>query len=54
MPIAGGFDRSYYVEDLGRNFHPRVLYEDDRKLPAPRRKERRAVRTLLMVWDSDR
>jgi arylsulfatase len=33
MPIAGGFDRSYYVEDLGRYFHPRVLYEDDRKLP---------------------
>jgi arylsulfatase len=33
MPIAGGFDRSYYVEDLGRYFHPRVLYEDDRPLP---------------------
>ena len=33
MPLAGGFDRSYYVEDLGRYFHPRVLYEDDRKLP---------------------
>jgi arylsulfatase A-like enzyme len=33
MPLAGGFDRSYYVEDLGRYFHPRVLFEDDRKLP---------------------
>jgi arylsulfatase len=33
MPLADGFDRSYYVEDVGRNFHPRVLYEDDRKLP---------------------
>ena len=33
MPLADGFDRSYYVEDLGRYFHPRVLYEDDRKLP---------------------
>ncbi len=33
MPLAGGFDRSYYVEDVGRYFHPRVLYEDDRQLP---------------------
>jgi arylsulfatase len=33
MPRAGGFDRSYYVEDLGRYFHPRVLFEDDRRLP---------------------
>lgn len=33
MPVAGGFDHSYYVEDLGRYFHPRVLYDDDRKLP---------------------
>jgi arylsulfatase A-like enzyme len=33
MPLAGGFDRSYFVEDLGRYFHPRVLYEDDRQLP---------------------
>ena len=23
MPLEGGFDRSYYVEDLGRYFHPR-------------------------------
>ncbi|MGC8638745.1 MAG: arylsulfatase [Isosphaeraceae bacterium] len=36
MPLAGGFDRSYYVEDLGRYFHPRSLYEDDRKLPPVR------------------
>src|SRR5262245_41238281 len=33
MPTANGFDRSYYVEDLGRNYSPRVLYEDDRRLP---------------------
>ena len=33
MPLENGFDHSYYVEDLGRYFHPRVLYEDDRKLP---------------------
>ena len=36
MPLAGGFDRSYYVEDLGRYFHPRALYDDDRKLPPVR------------------
>ena len=33
MPVAGGFDHSYYVEDLGRYFSPRVLYEDDQKQP---------------------
>src|SRR6478735_8632312 len=33
MPVQNGFDHSYYVEDLGRYFHPRKLYEDDRKLP---------------------
>jgi arylsulfatase len=33
MPLAGGFDRSYYVENVGRYFHPRVHYEDDRLLP---------------------
>ena len=33
MPLAGGFDRSYYVQDLGRYFQPRVLFEDDRALP---------------------
>ncbi len=34
MPLANGFDRSYYVEDLGRYFNPRVLFENDQKLPA--------------------
>ncbi len=34
MPVAGGFHRSYYLRDQGRFFHPRVHYEDDRKLPA--------------------
>jgi arylsulfatase len=33
MPLVNGFDRSYLVEDLGRYFHPRVHFEDDRKLP---------------------
>ncbi len=33
MPLANGFDRSYYLEDCGRNFHPRVHFEDDRQLP---------------------
>ena len=33
MPVAGGFDHSYYVEDLGRYFSPRILYEDDQKQP---------------------
>jgi arylsulfatase A-like enzyme len=33
MPSANGFDRSYYVEDLGRYFRPRVHFEDDRELP---------------------
>ncbi len=31
--MAAGFDRSYYLEDVGRYFRPRVLFEDDRKLP---------------------
>ncbi len=33
MPIATGFDRSYYLKDQGRFFNPRVHWEDDRKLP---------------------
>jgi len=33
MPIANGFDRSYYLRDQGRFFNPRVHHEDDRKLP---------------------
>lgn len=32
-PIAAGFDHSYWLEDAGRNFHPRVHYEDDQRLP---------------------
>src|SRR5580692_11916856 len=28
MPLANGFDHSYYIEDLGRYFHPRVHFED--------------------------
>jgi arylsulfatase A-like enzyme len=33
MPLANGFDRSYFLDDQGRFFSPRVHYEDDRKLP---------------------
>ncbi|WP_417737648.1 arylsulfatase [Rosistilla oblonga] len=33
MPIACGFDRSYYLKDQGRFFNPLVHYEDDVKLP---------------------
>lgn len=33
MPLANGFDRSYYLRDQGRFFNPRVHWEDDKKLP---------------------
>ncbi len=33
-PLANGFDHSYWLEDCGRYFRPRVHYEDDRQLPA--------------------
>lgn len=33
MPLANGFDRSYYLKDQGRFFHPKVHWEDDVKLP---------------------
>ena len=32
MPIAVGFDRSYYLRDTGRYFSPHDHYEDDRPL----------------------
>jgi arylsulfatase len=33
-PLAdAGFDRSYQLEDHNRNFHPRAVLEDDKKLP---------------------
>ena len=32
-PIAAGFDHSYWLEDAGRNFHPKVHYADDVLLP---------------------
>ncbi|MFQ5732382.1 MAG: arylsulfatase [Planctomycetaceae bacterium] len=37
MPLANGFDRSYYLRDQGRFFSPRTHWEDDRKLPAVKR-----------------
>jgi len=33
MPVANGFDRSYYLRDQGRFFNPRIHHEDDQKLP---------------------
>ena len=33
MPIANGFDHSYYLKDQGRFFNPKVHHEDDVKLP---------------------
>lgn len=33
-PLQGGFDRSYWLEDAGRNFSPRVHYLNDEPLPA--------------------
>ena len=33
QPVAGGFDRSYLLQDQGRHFGPKVLFEDDVKLP---------------------
>ena len=32
-PLAAGFDRSYWLEDGGRNFHPKSHFADDVKLP---------------------
>ena len=37
MPVACGFDRSYYLKDQGRFFNPQVHWEDDRKLPPVQR-----------------
>ena len=34
MPLENGFDRSYWLEDTGRFFSPKVHYEDDVKLPS--------------------
>ncbi len=34
MPIASGFDRSYYLKDQHRFFNPTVHWKDDERLPA--------------------
>jgi len=34
LPLAGGFDRSYYLKDQGRFFNPQVHWKDDQRLPA--------------------
>jgi arylsulfatase A-like enzyme len=33
MPVAGGFDRSYYLRDQGRFFNPIRHWKDDEPLP---------------------
>ncbi len=33
MPLAEGFDRSYYLKDQGRFFSPQQHWKDDEKLP---------------------
>ncbi len=33
MPIAQGFDRSYYLKDQSRFFNPKVHHRDDERLP---------------------
>jgi arylsulfatase len=33
MPVAGGFDRSYLLQDQDRFFSPKVHFEDDQQLP---------------------
>jgi arylsulfatase A-like enzyme len=36
-PVAGGFDRSYWIEDQDRHFSPKKLFDDDGPLPAVKR-----------------
>ena len=33
MPVAQGFDHSYYLKDQSRFFNPQAHYQDDKKLP---------------------
>ena len=37
MPIANGFDRSYYLKDQGRFFSPKIHWKDDKALPVVER-----------------
>jgi arylsulfatase len=37
MPIATGFDRSYYLNDQHRFYNPTLHHEDDKKLPPVKR-----------------
>ncbi len=37
MPLETGFDRSYYLQDQGRFFSPKVHFEDDQRLPEVKR-----------------
>ena len=34
MPLEGGFDKSYLLQDQGRFFNPKKHFEDDQALPA--------------------
>lgn len=46
-PLEGGFDRSYWLQDCGRYFSPRVHYEDDVALPAVERGTRFYTTTAI-------
>ena len=47
MPIATGFDRSYYMRDQGRYFYPKVHFLDDRKLPPIKPKQGFYITTAI-------
>lgn len=38
-PLQNGFDRSYHLKDQHRFFDPTMHYEDDKKLPRPKRED---------------
>ncbi|MDF1814353.1 MAG: sulfatase-like hydrolase/transferase, partial [Verrucomicrobiales bacterium] len=39
MPVAEGFDRSYYLKDQSRFFTPQLHWKDDEKLPPVKKEE---------------
>lgn len=42
MPVASGFDHSYYLKDQGRFFSPQVHYRDDERLAPVERPTKKA------------
>ena len=47
MPLAGGFDRSYYLKDQGRFFNPKRHWLDDKPLPPVEKGSRFYATTAL-------